>query len=246
VEDAGCGGEVALHLEPVTEVVAHVVAAEGKHGHGVAADFADSAAGGCGGLGAHGGTDVDAGGPVEGLIDEGHGGGAAATEDEGRDGDAGGVLPVGVDGGALTGGGGEAAVGVGCGGGAGWDPGVAAPVGEAGRRGVGHALPPDAAFGSEGDVGEDGVGGEGGHGVGVGSGAGAGGDAEEPGLGIDGAKLAGGVGLDPGDVVADGPDLPAVEASGRDHHGEVGLAAGAGEGCGDVGFFVGRRFDAED
>ena len=39
VEDAGGAGEVALHAEPVTEVVAHVVAAEGKHGHGVAADL---------------------------------------------------------------------------------------------------------------------------------------------------------------------------------------------------------------
>ena len=41
VEDARSDGEAALHLDPVTEVVAHVVAAEGEHGHGVAADFAD-------------------------------------------------------------------------------------------------------------------------------------------------------------------------------------------------------------
>ena len=33
----------ALHLDPVAEVVAHVVAAEGQHGHGVAADLADGA-----------------------------------------------------------------------------------------------------------------------------------------------------------------------------------------------------------
>src|SRR6266851_4471932 len=39
-------------------------------------------------------------------------------------------------------------------------------------------------------------------------------------------------------VVADGPDLPAVEAFGRDHHGEVGLAAGGGEGGGNVGLFL--------
>ena len=75
VEDARRGGEGALHLEPVTEVVAHVVAAEGEHGHGVAADFADGAAGGGGGFGAHGGAGVDAAGPVEGLVDERHGGG---------------------------------------------------------------------------------------------------------------------------------------------------------------------------
>ena len=46
VEDAGGGFELALHLQPVPEVVAHVVAAEGEHGHGVAADFADGATGG--------------------------------------------------------------------------------------------------------------------------------------------------------------------------------------------------------
>ena len=59
-----------------------------------------------------------------------------------------------------------------------------------------------------------------------------------------------GVGLDPGDVVADGPDLPALEAGGRNEHGEVGLAAGGGEGGGDVGLLglalCRGRFDAED
>ncbi len=47
-----------------------------------------------------------------------------------------------------------------------------------------------------------------------------------------------GVGLDPGDVVAHGPYLPAVESGGRDQHGEVGLAAGAREGGGDIGLLA--------
>ncbi|MNV02509.1 hypothetical protein D3C71_927460 [compost metagenome] len=39
------------------------------------------------------------------------------------------------------------------------------------------------------------------------------------------------MGLDPGDVVTDGRDLPALETSlGRHQHREIGLAAGAGEG----------------
>ena len=71
----GVLGEVALHAQPVPEVIAHVVAAEGKHGHGIAADGADFAAGGGRGFGAHGGAGVDAGRPVEGLVDERHGGG---------------------------------------------------------------------------------------------------------------------------------------------------------------------------
>ena len=70
--------------------------------------------------------------------------------------------------------------------------------------------------------------------------------AEEAGFGIDGAQAAVVVGLDPGDVVADGPDLPAFEAFGRNQHGEIGFAAGAGEGGGDVGLLALRIFHAED
>ena len=92
---------------------------------------------------------------------------------------------------------------------------------------------------------------EGRHRVWIGLVAGAGRDAEEAGLGVDGAQLAGGIGFDPGDVVADCPDLPAVETCGRDEHGEIGFAASAGEGGGDVGLFgftlgVGWRFNADD
>ena len=49
VEDARGDAERALHLDPVTKVVAHMVAAEREHGHGIAANFADFP--GCGGCG---------------------------------------------------------------------------------------------------------------------------------------------------------------------------------------------------
>src|SRR5207253_10129040 len=42
------------------------------------------------------------------------------------------------------------------------------------------------------------------------------------------------------------PDLPALEALGRNHHGEVGLAARAGERRGDVRHLALGRLDAED
>ena len=113
MEDAREVGEEAAHFDPVVEVMPHVIAAEGEHGHGVAPDPADRAGGGGGGLAAHGGAHVDAVDPIEGLVDERHGGGAAAAEDDRADGDAVGVVPVGVDAGALAGGGGEAAIGVG-------------------------------------------------------------------------------------------------------------------------------------
>ena len=47
-----------------------------------------------------------------------------------------------------------------------------------------------------------------------------------------------GLRLDPGDVVADGGDLPAVKALGRDQHGEIGLAAGRRKGRRHVVFLA--------
>jgi hypothetical protein len=74
-----------LHREPVLEVVAHVVAAEGQHRERVAAHDADLARGRGGGLRAHRGAEEDPVRPVEGLDHQGHGGGAAAAEDDRRD-----------------------------------------------------------------------------------------------------------------------------------------------------------------
>ena len=67
VEDARRLAELALHLDPVAEIVAHVIAAEGQHRHGIAANFADGARGGRRHFRAHGGADVNAGAPVESL-----------------------------------------------------------------------------------------------------------------------------------------------------------------------------------
>ncbi len=71
-------------------------------------------------------------------------------------------------------------------------------------------------------------------------------DAEEARFGVDGVEPAVLPRLDPGDVVADGGDLPAVVALGRDEHREVGLAAGAGEARRDVGLLALRVFHAHD
>ena len=67
MEDARRDREPALHLDPVAEVVAHVVAAEGQHGHGIAAQLADGAGGRGGHFGAHGRANVHAARPVECL-----------------------------------------------------------------------------------------------------------------------------------------------------------------------------------
>src|SRR5262245_28578845 len=225
--------ERALHLDPVTEVVAHAITAERKYDHAGATDFADGTGGGSGHFGAHGGANVNAGAPVEGLIDERHGGGATSAEDESVQRDAVGIFPGGINRWTLRCWRGEAGVRMrglraslrGDFG----SPGMALPIGAFGRRRVGHAFPPDATVRSERYVGEDGVARERGHGVGIGFFGGAGGDAEEARFRIDGAEMSVFVGTNPGDVVADGPNLPAFESLRRNEHGEIGFSASAGE-----------------
>ena len=91
-------------------------------------------------------------------------------------------------------------------------PVLALPVDEMRRRLLRHAFPPHVAVVGQRDVGEDDVFLQGRHGIEVGLFGGAGGDAEIAVFGVDGAELAIRAGFDPGDVVADGGDLPAIEA----------------------------------
>jgi hypothetical protein len=97
-------------------------------------------------------------------------------------------------------------------------------------------------------VGKDAVAADGGHRAGVGLFVGSRGDPEEPGLGVDRAQAPVRARLDPGDVVAHRGDLPAflAERFRRHQHRQVGLAAGAGEGGGDIGAGPVRRFRTED
>ena len=88
---------------------------------------------------------------------------------------------------------------------------VARPVQALGRRLVRHAFPPHAAFGRQRHVGEDRVPRQRRHRIRIGLHRRARRHAEESGLRIDRAQPAVRVRLDPGDVVAHRPDLPAVE-----------------------------------
>ena len=246
VEDARRMLDEAVHVDPVAEIVAHVIATEGQHGQGIAADLAGAAHGGGGHFGAHGGPDVNAVDPVESLEDERDGVGAAAAEDDGADGHA--LRQVGFGGqhGVVYHGDAEAAVGVGSlllrlGG-----PPVAAPIQALGRRGAILALPPHVQVGRQRHVGVNRVARNHLDRVGIGLRVRAGDHAEVAGLGVDGVEPAVRAGFHPGDVVADGGDLPALETGRRNHHGEVGLAAGAGEGGSDVGLLARGRFNAQD
>ena len=85
-----------------------------------------------------------------------------------------------------------------------------------------------------------------GHTVGVGVVIGAGCDAEIARLGVDGVHTAIVMGLDPGNVVANGADLPTFKTGWRHQHGEIGLAAGAGEGRSHMVFFALRIGHAQN
>src|SRR5262249_49517845 len=77
--------DLAAEVEPVREIIAHVIAAEGKHREWIAAYLADIAEGGGGHFGAHCRGHVNAECPVEGLLDQRHNAIAASAENESRD-----------------------------------------------------------------------------------------------------------------------------------------------------------------
>ena len=70
--------------------------------------------------------------------------------------------------------------------------------------------------------------------------------AEEARFRIDRAQPAVLVRLDPGDVIAHGPDLPAFETRRRNQHREIGLAAGARKRRRHIGLLALRILHAQD
>ena len=113
-------------------------------------------------------------------------------------------------------------------------------------RRLAQAFPPHVTVVGQGDVGEQHVLVQCCHAVGVALGVGTRGHAEVAGFGVDGQQAAVGVGLDPGDVIAHRGDFPALEALGRNQHGEVGLAAGRREGGCHMVLLAFGRGDAQD
>ena len=100
--------------------------------------------------------------------------------------------------------------------------------------GIAHTFPPHVAVIRECDVGENGITLQAAHAVGVGHHVGAGCHAKVARFWVDGAQTPLCIGLDPGDVITNSSDLPTLEAFWRNQHGEVRLAAGAGESGGHM------------
>ena len=85
----------------MVEVIAHIVATKGEHGHGIAAHESHGSRGGGGHLASHGCPEVDAMNPVKALEDKGHSGGATASENDRADRDALGVVGFGSERGII-------------------------------------------------------------------------------------------------------------------------------------------------
>ena len=228
VKDPGqLGARPVADAQKVSEVIAHVVAEEGKHGHRVTAKFADFASGGRGGFAAARRAHKRSVLPTERLGDQRHNASAASTEKDRIDRHALRIVPLRSNHRALTCRNGEASIGVSRPPGRSRSPRAAQPVDQLGGLFAGHLLPPYVAVESARAIGEDGIPGRGEHGVGVRPHAGSGSHTEEAALGIDGVKAAIGAELHPGNIVADGFDFPPRYR--RDHHGKVRLAAGRGK-----------------
>ena len=128
----------------MSKIVAHVIAAEGQHCHGVAAHNAHSTGGSCGCFRSHGGTDEHAVLPAAGLIYQRSGFRPAPAENHCGNGHALRVVKFRAYTGAVFRRSGKTAVGVGgffrgCGG----VPGVALPVDGVFRRVAVKTFPPN-------------------------------------------------------------------------------------------------------
>ena len=189
------GLQLFAHVQPMLEIVAHVVANEGQHGKRVAPHHAGLAGGGCRCFGTHGGRHVDTFNPVARLSHQWHGGRAATAEDEGVDGHAFRVVPGFVKRRVVGGSDGKARIRV-CGPGAGFfrdlrRPVIALPVDQVRRQRLArcvmlHAFPPDVAVVGQRNVGENCVVVQAAHAVRVGQQVGARCHAKVASLGVDG------------------------------------------------------------
>src|SRR5437879_4590143 len=139
--------ELRADLEPVCEVITHVVAAEREHGHGVAAELADCARSrGCR-FAAGSRAQKSAVLPVEGFSNQGDDARTPATEEDGVDGHAFRILPLWRDDWALLGLSGKPRVGMGRFTGRCRSPRPSQPVDQFGGFIVRHPLPPHVTIG---------------------------------------------------------------------------------------------------
>jgi hypothetical protein len=81
IEHARRFAKRALHVDPVTKIVTHVVTAEWQHRHRIAPDFSEDARCGGGHFEAHRCAKINARAPIESLIDQGKSARATSAKD---------------------------------------------------------------------------------------------------------------------------------------------------------------------
>jgi len=255
VEDKGNVRHDVRHAEPMSKVIAHIVAAEGKHSHGVSSYYADSTGSSCGSFGSHSGTNEYAVGPVKGLIYEGSGLSSSATEDDSIDGNACRIVEFRGDAGAVFSKSGETAVGMSATGRlillvvGSVIPLVALPVDCVCGRIVVKTFPPNGVIVEVmNNVGKDGFLLGGVESIGVRLEVSTGSNAEETVFGVTSPESAVRSGTEPSDIVAYAPYFISLflKELGRNKHCEVGLTASRGECSANVVNFAVGIFNAED
>ena len=127
------------------KVVAHVVTAEGQHGHWIAPQLAHFACGSSGCFATRRGREKGSVSPIKGFGDEWHHVGTPAAEEDGINGNAFWIFPFLCDHWTLFRRCGEAGVRVGCRATGLWIPWPSQPIDQFGRFVICHALPPDVA-----------------------------------------------------------------------------------------------------
>jgi hypothetical protein len=230
--------------KPVREIIAHVIAAEWQHCEGVPAQHTGLAERGVGGFRAAGRTHENAVFPIESFIHERNRFWTASAKQDCRKRHAFGVLPVGINDRTLRRRRGETGIGMRTFFVTGRRPFVAMPVNPFFWRGHAHIFPPHVVVRSQHNVGKDAVFGKGGEGIRVRLHRSARGNAEKSGLRIHGIETSIFSNPNPGNVIANTSHFPTRQR--RLHNGEIGFAAGAGEGGGDVIFFPLWRGQAKD
>src|SRR4029077_3258689 len=232
------------------EVIAHVITAEGKHGHWVTPYSSDRAGRRRGSFRAHRRSDVNAGAPIERLENQRHRGCPAPAKNDGADGNAARIFPSRIDRRTLGSWGREPRV---------WmrclcarlfrnlrSPLLPLPIKTFRWRRIRHAFPPDTAIWSQRDVRENGVFRERGHRIAIRLYRSARRHSEKSCFRIYRSQKAAFVRTNPGNVITHCPDLPSIKSLWRDEHRKICFSACARKSRGHVRFLARRIFHAKN
>ena len=125
-------------------------------------------------------------------------------------------------------------------------PRFAAPVDGIVGHGVIVTFPPHCAILAQRHIGKYSIPFHGLHRIGIGIRSSSGSNAEETGLGVDRPESAVISHTQPGNIIADGMDLPAFHARRRHQHRHIGLAAGTRKRAAHIGDLAIRTFHADN